>query len=78
MGERSDTTVIVTAAGKPDCNMGNNSRTLSTVSITLPPGCKFNTNNTAGCPWDTPSVRRSCTESSTCATSCNRKACPFT
>ena len=38
VGERSNTTAICTAAGKAVCNMGKMRRTLSTVSITLPPG----------------------------------------
>ena len=38
VGERSNTTAICTAAGKPASNMGKMPRTLSTVSITLPPG----------------------------------------
>ena len=48
VGERSNTTAILTAAGKPASNVGKIWRTLSTVSITLPPGCKFSTNSTAG------------------------------
>ena len=73
-GVRSIITFMSIAAGIDARICGSTSLTRSIVSMMLAPGCLFRINITAALPSAEPSLRKSCTESTTSATSPKRTA----
>ena len=76
LGVRSCATCNCTSAGIMASNCGMRSRMASTVSIMLALASRRTISNTPGLSLIKPTLLRSCTESSTVATSCSRTALP--
>ena len=74
---RSMATVTLTSAGMAACKCGNDSFTLSMVSMMLAPGWRKTMTSTDGWPLDRPRLRTSSTESFTAARSDNCTAAPL-
>ena len=73
-GVRSIITCMSIASGIEARSCGSTSRTRSSVSMMFAFGCLFRISSIDGLPLALPSLRRSCTESTTCATSPSRTA----
>ena len=73
-GVRSIITFMSIAAEIDARSCGSTARTRSSVSMMFAPGCLFRINNIDGLPLALPSLRKSCTESTTSATSPRRTA----
>ena len=77
VGVRSSATSKSIALGIEARSTGRIARTRSTVSMMLALGWRLRISSTEGLPLADPALRRSCTESTTSATSDNRTAPPL-
>ena len=77
VGVRSNTTARSIALGIEAASCGSSALTRSTVSMMFALGWRLRMSNTEGLPLAEPSLRRSCTESTTSATSARRTAAPL-